>query len=167
MPGLTMRVILEDIKNVETEALVVGFFQDVRPLKGVAGQLDWLLCGALSDLLLKNKLHGSLGDVALLTSRGKVPAQKIFLVGLGPKTDFSASSLRTALKTAAASLLGAGVTNAAVEYFQTPGDSFEKSLPAFREGLIEGAGGRTLAVSMLAPDRESYEQLSRFVKDAG
>ncbi|MDA8422897.1 MAG: hypothetical protein M0Z89_06150, partial [Nitrospiraceae bacterium] len=86
MPGLTVRVIIEDIKNVETEALVVGFFQDIRPLKGFVGQLDWLLCSALSGLLLKNKLHGSLGDVALLTSRGKVPAQKIFLVGLGPKT---------------------------------------------------------------------------------
>ena len=57
MPGLTVRVILEDIKKVETEALVVGFFQDVRPLKGFAGQLDWLLCGALSGLLLKNKLQ--------------------------------------------------------------------------------------------------------------
>lgn len=167
MTGLTVRVILQDIKKVETEALVVGFFQDVRPLKGVAGQLDWLLCGALSSLLIKNKLRGSLGDVALLTSRGKVPAQKIFLVGLGPKAGFSSSSLRMAVKTAIVSVLGAGITNTAVEYFQTQGDSSEKSLPAFREGLIDGAGVRTLAVSILAPDRESYEQLSRLMGDAG
>lgn len=28
MPGLTVKVILDDIKKVETDALVVGFFQE-------------------------------------------------------------------------------------------------------------------------------------------
>ena len=167
MPGLTVKVVLDDIKKIETEALVVGFFQDVRPLKGAAGQLDWLLCGTLSGLLLENKLQGALGDVALLTSRGKVPAKKIFLVGLGPKADFSALSLRRAVKTAITSVLGTGVTNAAVEYFRTPGEPAEKSLAAFREEVIAGLAERSFAVSVLAPDREAYEQLSRFVTNGG
>ena len=151
---------LQDIKKVDAEALVVGFFQDVRPLKGAAGQLDWLLCGALSSLLIKNKLRGALGDVALLTSRGKVPPQKIFLIGLGTKAFFSASSMRTAIKTAAACVLGAGVTNVAMEYFQAPGVTAEGIVPAFREGLVEGADGRSLKISLIAPNEVAYKQLS-------
>jgi Cytosol aminopeptidase family, N-terminal domain len=159
MSGVTVKVILQDLKKVEAEALVVGFFQDIRPLKGAAGQLDWLLCGALSRLLLKNKLKGSLGDVALLTSQGKVPPQKIFMVGLGKKADFSALSLRTAAKTTSACVLGAGVTNAAVEYFQVQTVISEDSIPAFREGLEEGAGNRGLKILLIAPDEVAYSQL--------
>ena len=85
MASVTVKVILQDIKKLVTEALIVGFYEDVRPLKGAAGELDWLLCGALSSLLIAKKIRGSLGDVALVTSQGKVPAQKIFLVGLGPR----------------------------------------------------------------------------------
>jgi len=98
MSGVIVKIILQDIKKIDAEALIVGFFQDIRPLKGAAGQLDWLLCGALSSLLIKNKLKGALGEMALLTSQGKVPSQKIFLVGLGAKAGFSILSLRTVTK---------------------------------------------------------------------
>jgi hypothetical protein len=162
MSGVTVQVLLQDIKKVDAESLVVGFFQDVRPLKGAAGQLDWVLCGALSSLLLKSKLRGAIGDVALLTSGGKVPSQKIFLVGLGTKAGFSISSLRAAVKTAIACVSGAGVTNVAIEYFQVPGVlSPEGAAPAFREGLVEGAGGRALKIFLIAPDEVIYTQLSR------
>jgi hypothetical protein len=159
MSGVIVKVILQDIKKIDAEALIVGFFQDIRPLKGAAGQLDWLLCGALSSLLIKNKLKGSLGEMALLTSQGKVPSQKIFLVGLGTKAGFSTLSLRTATKIVSACVLDAGVTNVAMEYFQAPGISSEGTVPAFREGLVEGAGDRSLRISVIAPNEVAYNQL--------
>ncbi len=82
--------------------MIVGFYEDVRPLKGVAGELDWLLCGALSALVLSKKLRGSLGDVALVTSQGKVPVQKIFMVGLGPRDGMTPATLQSAARNAAA-----------------------------------------------------------------
>jgi len=164
MSGLTVHVLFQDIKKVETDALVVGFHEDVRPLKGIAGQLDWLLCGALSSLVIENKLSGALGDVALLTARGKVPAQKIFMVGLGRRADYSLAVLRQSARNSAVSILGAGVSRAAIEYLQPQGASFDSGIPAMQEGLAEGAGGRDLAVSLLARDAASYEQLSRLVK---
>jgi hypothetical protein len=164
MSGLAVNVILQDIKKLETEALIVGFYQDVRPLKGLAGELDWLLCGSLSALILNNKLSGSLGDVALLTSRGKIPAMKIFLVGLGPKGVNSFSSLRAAARIAASSAVGAGVTNAAIEYFDSPGVPYDTVVTALRDGLSEGAKGNPLMVSLLAPDAAAYEKISQLVK---
>lgn len=166
MPGLTLKVVCQDVTKVESEAVVVGCFEDVRPLKGLAGQLDWLLCGSLSDLLIANKLRGSTGEVALLTARGKVPAQKVFLVGLGPLSGFSLTALRYAARTAAASVADAGVSSAAFEYLQPPRTTYEAGMPALREGLLEGSGGRSLAVSLLAPDKAACEELSRLVKDS-
>ena len=111
-----VKVILQDIKKLETGALIVGFFEDVRPLKGLAGELDWLLCSSLSSLIIKNKLRGALGELALLTSRGKVPASKIFMLGLGPRGSVSPETLQEAARSAAAAAVGAGVTSAALEY---------------------------------------------------
>jgi hypothetical protein len=158
-----VNVLLQDIKKIETEALIVGFFEDVRPLKGLAGELDWLLCGALSSLIITKKLRGSPGDVALLTSQGKLQTQKIFMIGLGKYTGLSASSVRSAAKTAAMSALGAGVRKAAIEYFLPPGMSFDSAVSAFSEGLSQGAAGRRFDVSLLAPDAAAYEKIARIV----
>jgi hypothetical protein len=164
MPGVTVKVILQDIKKLETEALIVGFYENVRPLKGLAGELDWLLCGSLSNLIIKNKLSGSLGDVALLTSRGKVPAKKIFMVGLGPQEGLTPASLRSAARTAVFSALGAGVKNAAVEYVQPSHMPYEAGVPALQAGMSEGAGGRSIDIALLAPDVTAYEKISRLMK---
>jgi hypothetical protein len=161
---LDVKVILQDIKKLDTEALIVGFNQDVRPLKNLAGALDWLLCGSLSDLIMNNKMNGSLGEVALLASRGKVPATKIFMVGLGPKGDISPSSLRNAARIAASSAVSAGVTSIVVEYFYSPDVPYEAVVSALEEGFSKGAGGIPLSVSLLAPDAAAYERISRLVK---
>ncbi|HSQ77918.1 MAG TPA: M17 family peptidase N-terminal domain-containing protein [Nitrospirota bacterium] len=164
MPGLTLTVILQDIKKLETEALIVGFYEDVRPLKGLAGELDWLLCGSLSSLIIKNKLRGSLGEIALLTSRAKLPARKIFMVGLGPKEGLSSLSLRSAVRTAVSSALDAGVKHAAIEYFQPLNLPSPAEVSALQAGLAEGAGARSVEIALLAPDASAYEKISRLVK---
>jgi hypothetical protein len=51
-----------------------------------------------------------------------------------------------------------------MEFLQPPGVADDDCLPVIREGLAEGAGGRSLAVSLLAPDAAAYERLSRLVK---
>ena len=158
-----MKVLLQDIKKIETEALIVGFFEDIRPLKGLAGELDWLLCGALSSLIINKKLRGSLGDMALLTSQGKLPTQKIFMVGLGRNAEFSSSVLRSVTKTAAASALGAGVRRAAIEFFLSFDARYDRSVSAISEGLLQGAKGRSFDVSLLAPDAAVYEKIARLL----
>ncbi len=165
MAGVSLKVIFQDIRKIESDAIVVGCFEDVRPLKGFAGQLDWLLCGSLSHLLLTGKIRGSLGDMALLTSRGKVPSAKIFLMGLGRSAALSTATLRDAARAAAASVLGAGVAQVVIEYLRPPYMAPEDGIPALREGLKAGAGGRSLTVSLLAPDKELFERLSGTTKE--
>lgn len=158
-----MKVIYRDIKTVESDAIVVGFYEDVRPLKNLAGQLDWVLCGSLSRLVIEKKLRGTLGEVALLTNRGKIPAQKIFLVGLGPRSEFSCSTLKRVAEIVAASVVGVGSTTVALEYFHPIDADYNAIVLSMQEGLGERVGHRNLAVSLLAPDNVTYDQLSRIV----
>jgi hypothetical protein len=163
MPGLTVNVLLQDIKKLETDAVLVGFFEDVRPLAHLAGELDWLLCGALSNLIINQKLRGCLGEVALIASRGKVPAQKIFLVGLGPSATVTADLVRIATRSAVSSALHAGVKDMALECFSAPGLSVESLLNGMVQGAAEGSAGAQATVHLLASDAGHYEQISKLV----
>lgn len=148
---MTVRVAQQDFKKLETEALVVGFHENVRPLKSLAGALDWLLCGSLSRLIIKRKLRGRVGDAALLTPRGKIPARKIFLVGLGPVEDRSPASLSALAAAVIETVLKAGVRQAALEYFAATDIPLETGVPAFCSGIAKAVGGRDLDIVILLP----------------
>jgi Cytosol aminopeptidase family, N-terminal domain len=165
MSGVTVKVILKDIKKLPADALIVGFYEDVRPLKGIAGELDWLLCGSLSLLLLSKKLRGSLGDLALVTSQGKVPVQKIFMVGLGSRSGMTQTTLKSAARNAATCAVGAGVRSAAIEYFPSSDMQHDAGVSAMYHGLNEGAGGRDLDVLLMASDASAYEHIVRSLKE--
>jgi hypothetical protein len=161
---VVLTVQMHTIDKLETDALIVGFHEDIRPLKGGAGALDWLLCGALSRLIIQRKITGAVGDVALLTSKGKVPADKIFMIGLGPRAGSSAETLRNAARTAAASAAGAGVAHAALDCFPLGNVPSDEALGALREGLAEGAGTHTIEFALLAPDAAVLARMSRLIR---
>ncbi|HUJ16894.1 MAG TPA: M17 family peptidase N-terminal domain-containing protein [Nitrospirota bacterium] len=165
MPGLTVTVLLQDVKKLESEALVVGFFENVRPLKNLAGELDWLLCGALSNLIITHKLRGSQGDIALLTSQGKVNAQKIFMVGLGPAAALTPGAVSDAARRAMASVIRAGAQSAAMEFFPIPAASYDVAVPALWQGLSAGIGAAPMKVALLAKDAAAYDKILRLVHE--
>jgi hypothetical protein len=155
---------MQDIKVLDTDAVIVGFHEDVRPLKGAAGALDWILCGALSQLIIRKKVRGSLGEVALLTSKGKVPADKIFMVGFGPREASSPESMRAAAHAAAVSAVNAGVVRAAFDCFLPGTAHSDDILAAVRQGLAEGAGAHPVDFTLLAPDAAAFGRMSRLVR---
>jgi cytosol aminopeptidase family protein len=161
MSTLAVSVIFQDIKVVESDAIVVGFFEDMRPLKNLAGQLDWLLCGALSRLIIERRMRGTLGEVALLTNRDKIPAGKIFLVGLGPRLEFNCAALKRVASRTAASVVNAGAQVAALEYFPPVNANYEEGIHALQDGLKEGAGERRLSVSLVTLDKTAYDRISQ------
>jgi hypothetical protein len=161
---VVLTVQMHTIDKLETDALIVGFHEDIRPLKGGAGVLDWLLCGALSRLIIQKKVRGAVGDVALLTSKGKVPADKIFMIGLGPRVGSSAESLRNAARTAAATAAGAGVAHAALDCFPLGDVPSDEAFGAIREGLVEGAGTHPIEFALLVPDAATVTRMSQLIQ---
>ncbi len=85
---MQVMILSEKITRIRSEILILGFFQDVRPLSGYSAEIDWFTNGAISSLILKNKIRGTLGEATLLAT-SKIATPKILLVGLGQKKDYS------------------------------------------------------------------------------
>jgi len=78
----------------ECEVLVLGFFEDERPLRGSSGWADWRLNGNLSRCLIEKRLRGTWKESVLIPSQGRVAASLILLVGLGRVREYSYLRLR-------------------------------------------------------------------------
>jgi hypothetical protein len=159
-----LNALLQDIQTVAVDAVAVGFFEDVRPLKGGAGAFDWLLCGDLSRLVIEGRVRGALGEVALLTTAGKAPAKKVFLFGLGRASGCSSETLRVASRTVTATMAAAGVRSAALDFFPLQGEISDQMLAAVREGIREGAGEVPMSLTLVAPDASRLERMSHTLR---
>lgn len=82
---------LARIDQLRIEAVFLPFFEDERPLRGAAGLLDWRLCGALSELIRAGRITGARGELTLLLGNGRLPFDKVVLIGEGPSAAFNAS----------------------------------------------------------------------------
>jgi hypothetical protein len=67
---------------------VLPFFEDERPLQGLAGFVDWRTGGVLSSLLRQGFCSGRSGEAVLLPGERNLPAQRWVLLGLGPSSGF-------------------------------------------------------------------------------
>lgn len=75
----------EMLANGETiESLALSFWEEERPLQGVAGLVDWRLCGGLSRLIVAGHTHGESDEAIMMPAGSALPFTKLFLFGLGP-----------------------------------------------------------------------------------
>ncbi len=91
-----MDVILspEEVDLQECGILVLGFFEDERPLRGSAGWIDWRLNGMLSRFLMDRRLTGEWEETTLLATQGRIVPRLLLLVGLGRVREYSYLRLR-------------------------------------------------------------------------
>lgn len=78
---------LAGLDRLEGDSLAVFLLKDVRPLRGVAGFLDWRTNGALSRLVMSGTFAGDPGEVVLAPTRGRLGMRRCFLFGLGSVAD--------------------------------------------------------------------------------
>lgn len=64
-----------DALSVDALALPVG---PERPLQGLAGYVDWRLCGAVSRTILSGAWDPGNGEALLFPSGGRVPPARVF-----------------------------------------------------------------------------------------
>jgi hypothetical protein len=110
------------------DLLAVYLWDDVRPLRGAAGLLDWRLCGKLSGLAQSGRLTGAEGEQLLLPTAGRLPWKVAMVMGLGSRVGFSGARFRTAVLRLFAAARGLGVRELAMA---PPGRDVE-ALPARR-----------------------------------
>jgi hypothetical protein len=65
------------------QVLVSYIFSNSRPPKGIAGYVDWLLDGQISDLILNEKVKGAFCESLLMVTGSKIKAHFLLIIGAG------------------------------------------------------------------------------------
>lgn len=135
---------LDALSGVESLCLLVT--EDERPLQGAAGFLDWRLCGALSRALEASFFHGHPDERLLMPTAGRVPAQRVFAVGLGRQKQVTALGLEHALTRAAQMLGKAQVSSVGLALPELPALSPEALATLVRRGFCDEFSGQRVVV---------------------
>ena len=124
---------LRAIDATSAEVIACSAFHDERPLRGLAGLLDWRLAGRLSALAKSDFLTGAIDEVVLVPGRPHLPFEKILVLGLGDRSTFGDDVVRRALARLVSTLEGLKVKRAIVEL---PGRSIGVLEPARASDLL-------------------------------
>ncbi len=132
---------LRRLGSTTAELVACSIWEDVRPMRGMAGLLDWRLAGKLSALSRDGFLGGARGEVLFVPGRPLLPFEKVLVLGLGPRSSFDEPAFKAVVLALLKSLEGLHVRNAVVEL---PGRA-EATIQAERavELLRECAGSST------------------------
>lgn len=128
-------ITLPKLDGLAGDAIAVFCWSDVRPLAGVAGYIDWRVCGALSDVLLSNFFRGDAGDLLMLPARGRFGPRRIFLFGLGSRAVWDPTMMRVACQRAVDVMQRAGVHYLV---FAAPADPVDPACEATFAGVACG-----------------------------
>jgi leucyl aminopeptidase len=91
-----MRIKVENLSLTEIKAdlLVVNIFEGVKIPGGVTGAADKALGGQIAKLCKQGEIDGKLGKVTIIHTMGKLPAERIAVIGLGKKEEFGLDEVR-------------------------------------------------------------------------
>jgi hypothetical protein len=97
------------------EVIACGVWSDERPMRGLAGLLDWRLAGRVSKLAREKFVSGDAGEILCMQGKPRIPFDKVLLVGAGPRGAFDEAAYRKAVGTLLRTLEGLHVKRAVVE----------------------------------------------------
>jgi len=73
----------DENRRMPVDVGIIPWFEDERPLQGMAGFLDWRSNGELSALVRDGWCSGATGESSLLPWLSGVPVRRLLLVGFG------------------------------------------------------------------------------------
>ncbi len=106
---------LRKLDETSAELIACSMWKDERPMRGLAGLLDWRLAGKISKLARESFIEGELGEVLFVPGRPRLPFDKIIVLGLGTKAAFGDGPFREAVTRLLRTLEGLHVRRAVVE----------------------------------------------------
>jgi hypothetical protein len=137
---------LRSLDETSAELLACTLWSDERPMRGVAGLLDWRLAGRLSALAKAGFLVGGLGEALLVPGKPQLAFDKVLVLGLGARSEFGEHAFRRAVERLLRALEGLHVRRAVVE------------LPGRAEGAIEPERATELVLECVgdSPDHDAW-----------
>jgi hypothetical protein len=113
------------LDEASAELLACCVWSDQRPMRGLAGLLDWRLAGRLSLLARDGFLRGEPGELLFVPGRPRLRFEKVLVFGAGARPAFGEPVFREIITHLLRALEGLRVRRAVVE------------LPGRADGLME------------------------------
>lgn len=160
---------LHQIDQVHADTVAIGLFEEDRPPRGLAGLADWRLCGRVSRLIASGSVTGRFREAVLFPAYARLPANRICVLGLGRRSEFTAARAREASWVLAESLRKLRATSFIVSLPGSPMTAVppRARMDLFLEELLrvfgpdEGSGGvEVFIVEPLEVHRELTEVVS-------
>jgi leucyl aminopeptidase len=98
---LAIRTWRTDAAKCRADLLAVGVFSGTKQLKGIAGELDRKLNGAMTQAIRLGDFKGKTGTVATIYTTGRIAARRVMLIGLGEESKVDLDTVRRAAACAA------------------------------------------------------------------
>jgi len=155
---IQLKISNHPLDEIPNQLALVTAFEDVRPLKGRLGLVDWRLNGRLSQLIRSEKFKGGKGEALLMPTRGRIDSTELMILGLGSKTEIHDPEVPHLLTLIVEKLL------------HKKCNSFTLSLSDLIPGMFEWRNAVRLFVSMISGRNEDMTvtlvEDSPYVEDA-
>lgn len=154
---------LDALDGVDSACLYV--FEDERPLRGLAGYLDWRLCGSLSRILVDGRFVGANGDALLFPVWNRAPVARVFSFGAGKRKDLNPGAFALLARRSCQALTRAGVKGFAVHLpTLSGGDDAERAQTFLSEGAAAFKGDRIILFGESKALAKSFADAGRSMK---
>lgn len=87
-----------DAQRIPVDLGVIPWFEDERPLQGLAAFLDWRANGRLSSLARSTWCAGERGESVLLPWDRGLPIRRLLLIGLGRQAAFDSEMVHSSVQ---------------------------------------------------------------------
>jgi hypothetical protein len=95
---------LRSLDKLRADVLLLSMFEDERPLRGVAGLVDWRTCGMLSRFLRREHVTGASGEIVLFPPGPKLGVERGLVMGLGAVASYDENRFEAVIEEAAVHL---------------------------------------------------------------
>ena len=129
-----------DIVKIKAGAIIVNHFEGLKRPEGDVAILDKALGEAISVLIREGEIKGKCGEVTIIHTLGRLPAERIAVIGLGKKPDLTLDRIRGSVATVCRLLRRRYIVDAATIPLGVgvAGITAEDSAQAITEGAMLG-----------------------------
>src|SRR5919204_4325094 len=128
----------EEVGAYAGPAVVVAVPSGEAPLDGPAAAVDAALGGLIARLRQSGEIKGRLGDVSVLHTFGRLPAERVVVAGLGDPATLTVDGLRRAAASAARAGRQAGLATFASTVYGLGRLAVADATQALVEGTVLG-----------------------------
>ncbi len=91
---MDIRVVVGDVASFQGDALVVNLFEGVKAPGGATGAVDAAMGGTICKLIQAGEVKGKWGEQTLVHALGRLPVDRVLVMGLGKPEEFTLDRAR-------------------------------------------------------------------------